>query len=126
MKADFHTGGRGKYTPTMTMRGLERLLAILGGDVKENKKVWVQKVMNQVMDGDRSQIEMVDGAVASKWPWPIQACIPKKRALSEDGGASENDDSKRCKNEKKEDQSDEEVEVFRPLYLSIVAKEMGH
>lgn len=94
---DLHTGGMGKYTPTMTMRGLERLLAILGGDVTENGKVMVQKVMNKVMNGDRSLIEMVDGAVAPMWPWPVEACVPKKRALSEDGGASEHSDSKRCK-----------------------------
>ena len=97
METDFHTGGRGKYTPTMTMRGLERLLAILGGDVKENKKVWVQKIMIQVMNGDRSHIQMVDDADAPNWPWHVKACVPKKRALSEDEGASGNNDTKRCK-----------------------------
>ena len=61
--------GRGqKETPCMTIRGLQRLLMILGGKVAAEFREIVEGTFTRVMAGDQSLIEVINANVASEAP----------------------------------------------------------
>lgn len=61
-------GQRGPSTPCMTIRGLQRLLMILGGKVAAEFRVMVEGVFTRVMAGDQSLIEVINANAASDAP----------------------------------------------------------
>jgi hypothetical protein len=61
--------GKGqRETPCMTIRGLQRLLMILGGKVAAEFRVLVEGVFTRVMAGDKSLIEVINSNAASDAP----------------------------------------------------------
>lgn len=61
--------GRGqKPTPCMTIRGLQRLLMILGGKVATEFRKIVEGTFTRVMAGDTSLIEVINANAASSAP----------------------------------------------------------
>ena len=62
------TGGRGAATPTMTLRGLQRLLLILGSKVASEFPVLLEGTFTRVMAGDPSLIEVIRSNAASDAP----------------------------------------------------------
>ncbi len=61
--------GRGqKPTPCMTIRGLQRLLMILGGKVAAEFREIVEGTFSRVMAGDQSLIEVINANAASDAP----------------------------------------------------------
>ena len=61
-------GGRGGATPTMTIRGLQRLLMILGGKVAAEFRTLAESTFTRVMAGDTSLIEVIRANAASDAP----------------------------------------------------------
>ena len=61
-------GQRGPGTPAMTIRGLQRLLMILGGKVASEFRKVVERTFTQVMAGDTSLIEVINANAASNAP----------------------------------------------------------
>ena len=61
-------GQRGAQTPAMTIRGLQRLLMILGGKVAAEFRALVEGVFTRVMAGDQSLIEVINANAASNAP----------------------------------------------------------
>ena len=57
-----------RETPCMTIRGLQRLLMILGGKVASEFRVLVEGVFTRVMAGDKSLIEVINANAASDAP----------------------------------------------------------
>ena len=55
-------------TPCMTIRGLQRLLLILGGKVAAEFRALVEGVFTRVMAGDQSLIEVINANAASDAP----------------------------------------------------------
>ncbi len=61
--------GKGqKETPCMTIRGLQRLLMILGGKVAAEFREIVEGTFTRVMAGDQSLIEVINANAASEAP----------------------------------------------------------
>jgi hypothetical protein len=61
--------GRGQRdTPTMTIRGLQRLLMILGGKVAAEYRALVETTFTRVMAGDRSLIKVIESNAISNKP----------------------------------------------------------
>lgn len=92
--------GKGqKETPCMTIRGLQRLLMILGGKVAAEFREIVEGTFTRVMAGDQSLIEVINANAASQAPIqqafraalaqepvaPVldEACLGKKRDRDE-------------------------------------------
>ena len=66
---DFQFPGQGqKWTPCMTIRGLQRLLMILGGKVAAEYREIVEGVFTRYMAGDTSLIEEVRANAVSDAP----------------------------------------------------------
>ena len=63
----FH-GGRGAATPTMTLRGLQRLLLILGTKVAAEFRALLEGTFTRVMAGDTSLIKVIEANAASDAP----------------------------------------------------------
>jgi len=61
-------GAGQRETPTMTIRGLSRLLMILGGKVSAEFRELAEGVFTRVMAGDRSLIEVINSNAASGAP----------------------------------------------------------
>jgi hypothetical protein len=61
-------GQRGPATPCMTIRGLQRLLMILGGKVAAEFREIVEGTFFRVMAGDHSLIEVINANAASDAP----------------------------------------------------------
>lgn len=61
-------GQRGPGTPCMTIRGLHRLLMILGGKVATEFREIVEGTFSRVMAGDQSLIEVINANAASDAP----------------------------------------------------------
>lgn len=61
-------GAGQRETPCMTVRGLQRLLMILGGKVAAEFRELVEGVFSQVMSGDKSLIEVINANAASDAP----------------------------------------------------------
>ena len=61
-------GQRGPGTPCMTVRGLQRLLLILGGKVATEFREIVEGTFTRVMAGDKSLIEVINANAASDSP----------------------------------------------------------
>ena len=55
-------------TPTMTLRGLQRLLMILGGKVAAEYRALVESTFTRVMAGDRSLIQVIQANAESTSP----------------------------------------------------------
>ena len=73
-------GARQRETPTMTIRGLQRLLMILGGKVAANFRKEVEGTFTRVMAGDTSLIQEIrDNAVSSS---PVHQVF--RQALAEE------------------------------------------
>jgi hypothetical protein len=61
--------GRGqRETPCMTIRGLQRLLMILGGKVAAEFREIIEGTFTRVMAGDQSLIEVINANAASQGP----------------------------------------------------------
>lgn len=92
-------GQRGPATPCMTIRGLQRLLMILGGKVAAEFRQIIEGTFTRVMAGDQSLIEVINANAASEAPVhqafraalaqepvaPVldNACLGQKRERSE-------------------------------------------
>ena len=77
--------GRGQRdTPCMTLRGLQRLLMILGGKVAAGYRAVAETTFSRVMGGDRSLIQVIEANARSDSP--VQAAF--RRALSDDPSPS--------------------------------------
>ena len=92
-------GQRGPSTPCMTIRGLQRLLMILGGKVAAEFRAIVESTFTRVMAGDQSLIEVINANAASQAPVqqafraalaqepvaPVldEYCLDRKRKLDE-------------------------------------------
>lgn len=61
-------GSGQRHTPTMTLRGLQRLLCILGGKVAAEYRALLEGTFTRVMAGDRSLIEIIQANAASDAP----------------------------------------------------------
>lgn len=61
-------GQRGPGTPCMTIRGLQRLLMILGGKVAAEFRKLVEGTFTRIMAGDQSLIEVINANAASQDP----------------------------------------------------------
>ena len=61
-------GQRGPGTPCMTIRGLQRLLMILGGKVAAEFRKIIEGTFTRVMAGDQSLIEVINANAASQEP----------------------------------------------------------
>ena len=61
-------GQRGPGTPCMTIRGLQRLLMILGGKVAAKFREIIEGTFTRVMAGDQSLIEVINANAASRAP----------------------------------------------------------
>ena len=61
-------GGRGAATPTMTLRGLQRLLLILGTKVAAEFRALLEGTFTRVMAGDTSLIKVIEANAASDAP----------------------------------------------------------
>jgi hypothetical protein len=61
-------GQRGPGTPCMTIRGLQRLLMILGGKVAAEFRKIIEGTFTRVMAGDQSLIEVINANAASDAP----------------------------------------------------------
>ena len=61
-------GQRGPGTPCMTIRGLQRLLMILGGKVASEFREMIEGTFTRVMAGDQSLIEVINANAASQGP----------------------------------------------------------
>ena len=57
-----------RESPCMTIRGLQRLLMILGGKVAANFRAIVESTFTRVMAGDQSLIEVINANAASRGP----------------------------------------------------------
>jgi hypothetical protein len=64
----YFSGAGQRDTPCMTIRGLQRLLMILGGKVAAEFRVLVEGVFTRVMAGDQSLIEVINANAASDAP----------------------------------------------------------
>jgi hypothetical protein len=62
------TGNGQRDTPCMTVRGLQRLLMILGGKVAAEFRAVVEGVFTRVMAGDQSLIQVINANAASDAP----------------------------------------------------------
>jgi hypothetical protein len=62
------SGSGQRETPCMTIRGLQRLLMILGGKVAAEFRALVEGVFTRVMAGDQSLIEVINANAASDAP----------------------------------------------------------
>jgi len=61
--------GRGqRFTPAMTLAGLQRLLLILGGKVAAEFRKIVEETFRRVMGGDRSLIQVIEANATSNAP----------------------------------------------------------
>jgi hypothetical protein len=92
-------GQRGPSTPCMTIRGLQRLLMILGGKVAAEFREILEGTFTRVMAGDQSLIEVINANAVSQAPINIafraaleqepvtpvldDACLGQKRERSE-------------------------------------------
>jgi hypothetical protein len=73
--------GRGQRdTPCMTLKGLQTLLAMLGGKVAAEYRALVVDTFNRVMAGDRSLIQVIESNAQSAAP--VQQAF--KRALAQE------------------------------------------
>ena len=83
--------GRGQRdTPTMTLRGLQRMLMILGGKVASDYRAIVETTFTRVMAGDPSLIKVIEANAASSAP--VHAAF--RKALQDDpspGGGPKDD-----------------------------------
>lgn len=61
-------GQRGPATPCMTIRGLQRLLMIMGGKVAAEYRETIEGTFTRVMAGDQSLIEVINANAASDAP----------------------------------------------------------
>ena len=61
-------GRRQRDTPTMTIRGLQRLLMILGGKVASEYRALVETTFTRVLAGDRSLIKIIESNASSNAP----------------------------------------------------------
>ena len=61
-------GARQRDTPCMTIRGLQRLLMILGGKVAAKFREIIEGTFTRVMAGDQSLIEVINANAASRAP----------------------------------------------------------
>jgi len=61
-------GARQRDTPCMTIRGLQRLLMILGGKVAAKYRELVEGTFTRIMAGDQSLIEVINANAASQDP----------------------------------------------------------
>jgi hypothetical protein len=57
-----------RETPCMTIRGLQRLLMILGGKVSAEYRALIESTFTRVMAGDQSLIEVINANAASTAP----------------------------------------------------------
>jgi hypothetical protein len=76
-------GSRQRDTPTMTLRGLQQLLMILGGKVADDYRILVSDTFARVMAGDRSLIQVIEANAESTAP--VQQAF--KRSLAEEPAA---------------------------------------
>lgn len=92
-------GQRGPGTPCMTIRGLQRLMMILGGKVASEFREILEGTFTRVMAGDQSLIEVINENAASNAPIhqvyraaivaepvaPIldELCLKRKREIEE-------------------------------------------
>ena len=89
-------GQRGPGTPCMTIRGLQRLLMILGGKVAAEYREIIEGTFTRVMAGDQSLIEVINANAASQEP--VQQAY--RAALAQEPVAPVLDDY--CLNRKRE------------------------
>lgn len=89
-------GQRGAATPCMTIRGLQRLLMILGGKVAAEFREIVEGTFTRVMAGDQSLIEVINANAVSDAP--VQQAY--RQALAQEPVAPVLDDF--CLNRKRE------------------------
>lgn len=61
-------GARQRDTPCMTIRGLQRLLMILGGKVAAEFRALIEGTFTRVMAGDQSLIEVINANAGSQEP----------------------------------------------------------
>jgi hypothetical protein len=61
-------GAGQRDSPTMTIRGLQRLLMILGGKVAADFRVLVESTFTRIMAGDNSLIEVIKANALSESP----------------------------------------------------------
>ena len=102
--------GRGQRdTPTMTLRGLQRLLLILGGKVAADFRALVETTFTRVMAGDRSLIKVIEANAGSNAP--IQQAF--RAALEQDPspGGGMADDALDNWTDKKRKREMEELEL---------------
>lgn len=88
--------GAKQETPTMTLRGLQRLLMILGGRVATDYRKLMESTFTRVMGGDTSLVEIIEANAASTEP--VQQAF--KRALAQEPVEPVLDDM--CKRHKKD------------------------
>ena len=69
-----------RETPTMSIRGLQRLLMILGGKVSEEYRKLAEGTFTRVMAGDTTLIEVIEANAASNGP--VQRAF--KQALAQE------------------------------------------
>ena len=97
--------GAKQETPTMTLRGLQRLLMILGGRVATDYRKLMESTFTRVMGGDTSLVEIIEANAASTEP--VQQAF--KRALAQEPVEPVLDDM--CKRHKK-DLDSEELDIL--------------
>ena len=84
-------GGRGAATPAMTLRGLQRLLLILGTKVAAEFRKLLEGTFTRVMAGDTSLIDVIQANAASDEPIhqayrqaleqePVEDMVTKRKA----------------------------------------------
>ncbi len=61
-------GPRQRDTPCMTIRGLQRLLMILGGKIAAKYRELIEGTFTRVMAGDQSLIEVINANAVSQAP----------------------------------------------------------
>ena len=81
-------GERQRPTPCMTIRGLQRLLMILGGKVASQYREIVEGVFTRYMAGDTSLIEEIRDNAASDAPVNVMARTASSRSPSRWANAS--------------------------------------
>jgi len=70
----FFAGERQRETPTMTIRGLQRLLLILGGNrVAPQFRALAETTFTRVLGGDKSLIKVIEANAESNEPGPRMA-----------------------------------------------------
>ncbi len=79
-------GQRGPSTPCMTIRGLQRVLMILGGKVAAEFQAMAEGVFTRVMAGDKTLIEVINENAASNLNAPVQQIY--RQALAQEPAVS--------------------------------------